>query len=260
MEHQENPEKLLTGITPIGQIENHILNIRGKKVMLDEYLAEIYQVETKVLNQAVKRNIDRFPEDFMFQLTEKEADSIRSQSVTASKNRNIRFLPYVFTEHGVAMLSGVLNSERAIQVNISIMRAFVKMRSVLTQEKVMADLVSHVVVEVLTEVQKRGLFDSNFNATSTNTTSTEGFTVTPSAYAESITSLKLAKKQLLATIKPYDEYMDSYGKKVVLEALEICEFNKSLAMKRLGVSESKFYRLLKKYNISNNRTINSQIG
>lgn len=264
MKYQEPPEKLLTGIVPIGQIESHILNIRGQKVMLDSYLAEIYQVETKVLNQAVKRNIERFPEDFMFQLTANEEVSLRSQIVTSKTRRGGRqYEPYVFTQEGVAMLSSVLNSERAIQVNISIMRTFVKMRSVLTQEKVMADLVSQVVVEVLTEVQKRGLFDSSFNATATNSSSTEGSTtstVTTSAYTDSITSLKLAKKQLLATIKPYDEYMDSYGKKVVLEALEICNFNKSLTMKRLRVSESKFYRLLKKYNISNDRTINSQIG
>lgn len=164
------------------------------------------------------------------------------------------------------MLASVLNSSIAIEASIDVVRAFFKMRSVLTQEKTMADLVSHVVVEVLTEVQKRGLFNSNFNATNstaTNATTTEASTVTTSTVTTSastdstpLTNPKLTQKQLLETIKPYDGIMDGYGKRIVLEALEICNFNKSLTMKRLRVSESKFYRLLKKYNISNDRTIN----
>jgi hypothetical protein len=112
-------------------MERRIYLIRGHKVMLDTHLAELYQVATKVFNQAVKRNLDRFPEDFMFQLNAEEADSLRSQFVTASK-RNIRFRPYAFTEHGVLMLSSVLNSDRAIQVNIMIMRVFIKLREALS--------------------------------------------------------------------------------------------------------------------------------
>ena len=106
--------------------------IRGQKVMLDFDLADLYEVSTKALNQAVKRNPDRFPADFMFQLTPIESRSfpVRSQIVTASK-RNIRFQPYAFTEHGIAMLSSVLRSKRAIEVNIAIMRAFIKMREML---------------------------------------------------------------------------------------------------------------------------------
>jgi len=117
----------------IERIERTIYLIRGEKVMLDRDLAELYEVQTKALNQAVRRNSNRFPDDFMFQLSEKEvADLNRSQFVTGSeKHRDPRFRPYAFTEHGVAMLSTVLRSKRAIIVNIEIMRAFVKLRQML---------------------------------------------------------------------------------------------------------------------------------
>jgi hypothetical protein len=107
-------------------IEKAIYLIRGEKVMLDRDLAELYQVQTKALNQAVRRNLDRFPADFMFQLAEKEvAELNRSQFVTGSeKHRDPRFRPYAFTEQGVAMISSVLRSKRAITVNIEIMQAF----------------------------------------------------------------------------------------------------------------------------------------
>ncbi|MCK5615008.1 ORF6N domain-containing protein [Candidatus Pacearchaeota archaeon] len=95
---------------PVEVIEKKILLIRGQKVMLDRDLAELYDVETKVLNQAVKRNIDRFPGDFMFQLTSEEYDSLRSQNVTLKRGQHRKYLPYVFTENGVAMLSSVLKS------------------------------------------------------------------------------------------------------------------------------------------------------
>ncbi len=107
-----------------------IWEFRGKKVMLDSDLAKLYEVPTKVLIQAVKRNIRRFPADFMFQFTKKEVVSLRSQIVT-SKRGGRRYLPYAFTQEGVAMLSSVLNSERAIMVNIQIMRAFVQLRRML---------------------------------------------------------------------------------------------------------------------------------
>jgi len=115
---------------PVEVIERKIYLIREQKVMLDADLAELYQVEARALLQAVKRNSDRFPEDFMFQLSAEEAEAMRSQFVIASK-RNIRFRPYAFTEQGVAMLSSVLRSARAVQVNIAIMRAFVKLREML---------------------------------------------------------------------------------------------------------------------------------
>ena len=110
-------------------IRSKIYDIRGFKVMLDFDLAQLYEVETKALNQAVKRNVQRFPSDFMFRLTPDEWETMRSHFVTASPNkRNVSATPYAFTEQGLAMLSGVLNSDKAIEVNIAIMRAFVMIR------------------------------------------------------------------------------------------------------------------------------------
>ena len=133
----------------IQSIQNRIYEIRGERIILDFDLAALYEVPTKALNQAVKRNTKRFPEDFMFRLTVVEWQSIRSQIVTASistvslrsqnvtasqSKRNTGLTPYAFTEQGVAMLSGVLNSDRAINMNIAIMRAFVEIRRVLLQQ------------------------------------------------------------------------------------------------------------------------------
>jgi phage regulator Rha-like protein len=120
-------------------IERKIYLTRGHKVMLDSDLAELYEVETKVLLQAVKRNVQRFPEDFMFQLNDEEFMNLRSQIVTSSSGHGgRRYLPYVFTEQGVAMLSSVLHSERAVQVNIAIMRTFVKLREMLSSNAELA--------------------------------------------------------------------------------------------------------------------------
>ena len=116
------------------QIQNLIYEIRGQKVMLDSDLATLYQVQTKVLNQAVKRNLKRFPADFMFQLTKEEFLNLKSQIVTSSWG-GVRKMPFVFTEQGVAMLSGLLNSDIAIAVNIKIMRAFVQMRKLSIEHK-----------------------------------------------------------------------------------------------------------------------------
>ena len=121
-------------ILPDKTIINKIYIIREKKVMIDRDLAELYGVETKVLNQAVKRNLKRFPDDFMFQLTDEEFRNLRSQIVTSSWGGS-RFRPMVFTEQGVAMLSSVLNSERAISVNIQIIRVFTKIRTMLESHK-----------------------------------------------------------------------------------------------------------------------------
>ena len=123
--------------------------------MLDADLAELYSVATKVFNQAVKRNAERFPEDFMFQLSREEADSLRSQIVTLEKSgrgKHRKYLPFAFTEQGVAMLSGVLNSSRAVQVNITIMRAFVRMRRMLVSHEELARKVD--------ALEKR--YDANF--------------------------------------------------------------------------------------------------
>jgi len=118
-----------------GKIEHQIFQIRGQKVMLSPHLAELYGVETRVLVQAVKRNIDRFPEDFMFQLTKDEFEDLKSQIVISSWGGIRRATPYGFTEQGVAMLSSVLRSKRAVQVNIEIMRAFVRLRQMLAENK-----------------------------------------------------------------------------------------------------------------------------
>lgn len=125
---------------PVERIEKSIYLIRGQKVMLDSDLAALYEVTTKVLNQAVRRNRERFPQDFMFQLNRLEADELnRSQFVTGSqKHRNPRFRPYAFTEQGVAMLSSVLRSDRAALVNIAIMRAFVTLRQMLASNAELA--------------------------------------------------------------------------------------------------------------------------
>lgn len=134
-------------------IEQKIFLLRGHKVMLSNHLAELYKVEVRSLIQAVKRNIERFPGDFMFQLTWEELKSLRSQIVIldshkfgalpeqeklSRRGKHLKFLPYAFTEQGVAMLSSVLRSRRAIQVNIAIMRAFVKLRGILSAHKELA--------------------------------------------------------------------------------------------------------------------------
>jgi ORF6N domain len=127
-------ETLMAGksLIPAERIERSIYLIRNEKVMLDRDLAELYSVETKALKQAVKRNIDRFPEDFMFVLTALELDDWRSQFVTSKSDRmGLRYPPMAFTEHGILMLSSVLRSDRAVHVNIEIMRAFVRLRQML---------------------------------------------------------------------------------------------------------------------------------
>ncbi len=120
------------------QIEQAILLIRGQRVMLDRDLARMYGVSTGNLNKAVRRNLDHFPTDFMFQLTEEEAEASRFQFGILKRGLNIKYLPYVFTQEGVAMLSGVLRSPRAVQVNVAIMRAFVRLRETLFLHKELA--------------------------------------------------------------------------------------------------------------------------
>ena len=130
---------------PAEVVERRIYVIRETKVMLDSDLAGLYQVETKALNQAVRRNATRFPDDFRFQLTAVEADLLRSQNVTSNTSRGgRRYLPYAFTELGVAMLSSVLKSERAVQMNILIMRAFVRLREMLATNKGLAQRIDRL--------------------------------------------------------------------------------------------------------------------
>ncbi len=124
-------------------IVNKIYIIRGMKVMLDKDLAALYEVETRVFNQAVKRNIERFPDDFMFQLDKKEFEILKSHFVISSWG-GTRKLPYAFTEQGIAMLSGIINSEKAIAMNIAIMRAFVEMRRMALNNKLIADKLNKI--------------------------------------------------------------------------------------------------------------------
>lgn len=156
-----------------GTVAKHILVIRDQNVLLDTNLAALYGVPTKVLVQAVKRNMDRFPDDFMFQLDDQEWESLRSQSVTSNTGRGgRRYAPYAFTEQGVAMLSSVLGSAQAIAVNIEIMRAFVRLREVIVSNKELAlrldeleskaDLMSvqHDTLAHNTRVQLKQVFDA----------------------------------------------------------------------------------------------------
>ena len=123
-----------------GQIEKMIYLIRGKKVLLDKDLAILYEVETKALKRAVRRNIKRFPEDFMFELTKDELNNWRCQFGTSNKEKmGLRVPPFAFTEQGIAMLSSILNSDKAIEVNISIMRIFVKIREFLSSDEMLID-------------------------------------------------------------------------------------------------------------------------
>jgi phage regulator Rha-like protein len=144
---------------PVELVARRIRFIRGQRVMIDRDLAEIYEVETRALNQAVQRNIKRFPQDFMFQLTEAEMENWKSQIVMSNPGAKmgLRKPPYAFTEHGVAMLSSVLNSDRAVQMNITIIRAFIKMREILSINRALAEK-----IERLTATQKEhtALFDA----------------------------------------------------------------------------------------------------
>jgi hypothetical protein len=125
------PKTTKSDLIPDEIISQQIYFIRNQKVMLDRDLAKLYEVETKVLKQAVRRNLDRFPPDFMFELTKSEAEISRSQIVTLKQGQNIKYVPMAFTEQGVAMMSSVLNSPRAIKVNIQIMRLFTKLRGII---------------------------------------------------------------------------------------------------------------------------------
>jgi hypothetical protein len=157
--NMERKIKDAKSLVPVELIEKKIYLIRGQKVLLDRDLAELYRVETKVLKQAVKRNIKRFPDDFMFELSKTEFTHWRSQFVTSKSDKiGLRYSPMAFTEQGVAMLSSVLNSERAIEVNIQIMRAFVKLRQMLSSH---ADLARKLeALEKKYDTQFRVVFDA----------------------------------------------------------------------------------------------------
>ena len=156
-----------------GDIKRRIFTIRGRQVMLDSDLAELYRIQTKIFNQAVNRNIERFPERFRFQLTKEEFTSLRSQIVTSKGRGGRRYMPFVFTEQGIAMLSAVLKSDIAVKVSISIMDAFVEMRHFVANNAVLFDRISKVELKQL-EYQKKTderldqIFECIGNQTETN--------------------------------------------------------------------------------------------
>ena len=134
------PSDKKASMVPLEGVASRIFLVRGQKVMLDADLAELYGVTTKRLNEQVKRNIDRFPSDFMFQMNTKEHDSLRSQIATLKHGRgqHRKYMPYVFTEHGAIMAASVLDSKRAVQVSIYVVRAFVQLREMLSSNKALA--------------------------------------------------------------------------------------------------------------------------
>ena len=144
-------------VTSVAQIESRMFLIRGQKVMLSVHLAELYEVEPRALIQAVKRNVERFPEDFMFQLSPEEFANLKSQFVISSWG-GVRTAPYAFTEQGVSMLSSVLRSERAIQVNIEIMRAFVRLRQMLASNAELSRKLASL--EKKYDIQFKAVFDA----------------------------------------------------------------------------------------------------
>lgn len=163
MTKKKDPNNLSSTAISIAEIEAHIFIIRGQKVMLDEHLAVAYGVTTKRLNEQVKRNIARFPSDFIFQLTQEELQTIRSQNATASK-RNIRFLPYAFTEHGAVMVATILNSPIAVAASIQVVRAFVRMRSIIATHQELAEKLAaleskHDNLNQKTETQYKSLLE-----------------------------------------------------------------------------------------------------
>lgn len=146
-------------LIPIERIENKIYQIRGQKVVIDSDLAQIYGVTTKRFNEQVKRNANRFPEDFMFQLTAEEDENLRSQIATSKKTRGgRRYLPYVFTEHGALMAANVLSSDRAVEASVQVVRAFVKLRQMLTDNAELARKVE--ALEKKYDTQFKVVFDA----------------------------------------------------------------------------------------------------
>ena len=164
-----------TGVISLeaGDIKRRIFTIRGRQVMLDSDLAELYRIQTKIFNQSVNRNIERFPERFRFQLTKEEFTSLRSQIVTSKGRGGRRYMPFVFTEQGIAMLSAVLKSDIAVKVSISIMDAFVEMRHFVANNAALFDRISKVELKQL-EYQKKTderldqIFECIGNQTETN--------------------------------------------------------------------------------------------
>ena len=213
-----------TQIVSTNDIESRIFNIRNIQVMFDSDLAELYGVETRVLNQAVKRNIERFPESFRFQLSEKEWDNLRSQFVTSNNNiGGRRYMPYAFTEQGVAMLSSVLNSQTAVEVSIRIMNAFVGMRKFILSNAQFFQRIDNIENRLIVYDEK---FDKVFNALDQNKgVKTQGIFFDGQiydAYSFVVDLIRKAKKEIIL--------IDSYVDNDVLDMLSKKQTNVSVIL------------------------------
>jgi len=213
-----------TQIVSTNDIESRIFNIRNIQVMFDSDLAELYGVETRVLNQAVKRNIERFPESFRFQLSEKEWDNLRSQFVTSNNNiGGRRYMPYAFTEQGVAMLSSVLNSQTAVEVSIRIMNAFVGMRKFILSNAQFFQRIDNIENRLIGYDEK---FDKVFNALDQNKgVKTQGIFFDGQiydAYSFVVDLIRKAKKEIIL--------IDSYVDNDVLDMLSKKQTNVSVIL------------------------------
>jgi hypothetical protein len=213
------------------QINNHIYTVRGQKVMLDEDLAQLYGVETFNLNKAVKRNAERFPSDFMFQITKEEYNNLLFQSgISKTTHGGRRYMPHVFTEQGVAMLSSVLNSNKAIEINISIMRTFVKMRDALINNQNQKTLNP--------SPQPRKLLQRNLQQKSNQT-----------SIATTLTPIVIEPFYIDCPTLNYKEAMASMERDFLLKVLKEAGNNVHKAAQISGTSKSTFYRLLRKHNL-----------
>jgi len=229
----------MTNIVKQDTIGKKIFLIRGLNVMLDKDLAELYGVETRVLIQAVKRNIDRFPEDFMFQLIKEEFKNLRSQIVTSSWGGR-RYLPYVFTEQGVAMLSSVLNSEGAIQVNIAIMRVFANIRNLVSANRLILNKLNQLENRVQSHDKKiRTIFEIIHKQSDTNT---------KLLLPKTPFSNKKVVRDIINSCKEYIYWVDKYFSRTGLDWLsESLNTDKVKNIRILMLSEKVSERFLSLY-------------